>query len=1155
MEPERTRSDQRSFAALVVAQALGSFNDNFFKGFLTYFALGLAGEGGYTEYGFAVLTSVLFIAPFVLFSAQAGWLADRFPKGRVIRSLKLVEVLLMGAAYVGLLERSFGGLLAVLSLMAVQSALFSPSKYGILPEILAPSSLARGNGVIELTNFLCIILGTGAGGWMFESSRDNLERGGTVLIAVALLGWLSSLFVARGSPAAPGSPFRRNPFAGLRDGFSLVWPDRTLRLTTLWVAYFWSLACLLQLNLLLYGNGVMLLGEKLIGFLGAAVAAGIGTGSVLAGILSRRKVELGLVPIGALGMAAFSVSLFWTWRLGTGNVALGSTVAALTLLGLAGGFFIVPLQTLLQQEAPSNRKGAVLAAANFLAFTGMLIALGVLWLLGSVFRFQPDQVFIIVGLATVAGTIYVLTLLPQQLFRLVFWIVTNTVYRVRVEGAENLPLHGPALLVANHVSFADGLLILASTHRFIRFIVYKGIAQLPPLRWLARIMRVIPIAAEDGPRAVISALKEASGALEAGELVCIFAEGQISRTGQMLPFRAGTERILRNASAPVIPVHLDQVWGSIFSFAGQKFFWKPPIRLPYPVTVSFGKPLPPTSSIEEIRQAVQELGSQAFQLRKSRQRSLPWTFLRQARGRLLRLAAVDSLGRRVTYGRLVALTVHLTRCLRPILRQSRAAGILLPPSVFGAATNLAASLLGKPAVNLNYTASKESMRSALEQTGIQGVITSKSFLEKLGLELPVPAVYLEDLAARHGRLVRLLDALAAWSLPSFLLRLWCRAPRIALDDVATIIFSSGSTGEPKGVLLSHFNILSNVQSVTQILQLGPKDRVLAVLPFFHATGYTGGLWAPLLTGMGAIYHVNPLDARTVGELARDHAATLLFATPTFLNNYTRRCDPGDFGSLSYVIAGAEKLTASVATAFRERFGVEPMEGYGCTEAAPMVSVNVPDFRGRGVFQVGGKRGTVGHPLPGVSVRIVDPDTGERLPPGKPGLLLVRGPNVMLGYLDKPELTAQVLKDGWYHTGDIAVVDEDGFIAITDRLSRFSKIAGEMVPHVKIEEALNAALELVEPAFFVTAIPDGKKGERLAVVHTADSGQLEQLFAKLPAQGLPNLWTPRADSFVHISEVPRLGTGKVDLKQLRQIAATALASWCRPPGIDGPEKCA
>jgi acyl-[acyl-carrier-protein]-phospholipid O-acyltransferase / long-chain-fatty-acid--[acyl-carrier-protein] ligase len=337
-------------------------------------------------------------------------------------------------------------------------------------------------------------------------------------------------------------------------------------------------------------------------------------------------------------------------------------------------------------------------------------------------------------------------------------------------------------------------------------------------------------------------------------------------------------------------------------------------------------------------------------------------------------------------------------------------------------------------------------------------------------------------------------------------------------------------------MLTHYNIASNIEQVAQTFMLGRKDCLLGVLPFFHSFGYTVAVWLPAALGLGVAYHPSPLDFAAVGELVRDYRVTFLVTTPTFLQGYLRRCTPQDFGSLKYVIAGSEKLPERLSIAFEDRFGIRPLEGYGATECAPVVAVNTKDYRAPGFRQVGAKRGSVGHPLPGISVRIVDPETGEPLPAGTPGLLLVRGPNVMKGYLGKPEKTAEVLRDGWYTTGDIATEDEDGFIAITDRLSRFSKIGGEMVPHVKVEETLQEVAGATEQRFAVTGAPDGKKGERLVVLHTLAPEELEATLEKLPQAGLPNLWTPRANQFFHVEELPHLGTGKLDLRRVREMAA-------------------
>jgi acyl-[acyl-carrier-protein]-phospholipid O-acyltransferase/long-chain-fatty-acid--[acyl-carrier-protein] ligase len=361
----------------------------------------------------------------------------------------------------------------------------------------------------------------------------------------------------------------------------------------------------------------------------------------------------------------------------------------------------------------------------------------------------------------------------------------------------------------------------------------------------------------------------------------------------------------------------------------------------------------------------------------------------------------------------------------------------------------------------------------------------------------------------------------------------------ALDSLATVIFSSGSTGEPKGVMLSHYNIGSNIEQMDQVFDLNRHDRFLGILPFFHSFGFTGTLWLPATLGVGVVFHPNPLDAKTIGPLVKHHAVTYLLATPTFLQIYLRGCAPGDFGSLRLVMTAAEKLPDRLATAFEAHFGIRPMEGYGCTECAPTVAVNAPDFRAAGFHQVGVKRGTIGHPLPGVCVRVVDaenPWSGNPLPLGQTGLLLVRGPNVMRGYLGKPEKTTEVLRDGWYCTGDVAALDEDGFLQITDRLNRFSKIGGEMVPHIKIEEKLHELAAATEQTFVVAGLPDEKKGERLVVLHKLPDETLASCLEKLARSDLPNLWKPRADQFFRVEQFPLLGTGKLNLRKVKELAA-------------------
>ena len=726
------------------------------------------------------------------------------------------------------------------------------------------------------------------------------------------------------------------------------------------------------------------------------------------------------------------------------------------------------------------------------------------------------------------------------MIRVIIWILTHIFYRLRVVGRENVPKTGGALLVSNHMSLVDALLLMSASRRPVRFLIFKDIYDQPYVKPFAKMIRAIPISSQLRPRDMIHSLREASEAIRNGEIVCIFAEGQITRIGQLLPFRRGMERIMKGAEKdgtkpPVIPVHLDGVWGSIFSYERGRFLWKLPRRIPYPITVSFGKPMPSSASAFEVREAVQELQTEAFAYHRARMHTLPESFIRTAHHYPMRFAMGDKRRPQMSWGGALLSSIFLARRLRKTWEGQEMVGILLPPSVPGALVNFAAALSGKIPVNLNYTASNETLASCAEQCKLRTVITTKLLLEKIPLQVPGQQILLEEVAAAPSFGERMV-ALLMWFLPARALeRVLSGGQNKTLDDLATIIFSSGSTGDPKGVMLTHFNIASNIEQMGQTFMLTKGDVLLGVLPFFHSFGFTVTLWLPAFLAVGVAFHPSPIDLVAVSEMVRDYRVTFLLSTPTFLQQYTRRCLPEDFGSLQFVVVGAEKLPEALALAFEDRFGIRPLEGYGATECSPVIAVNTRDFRAAGFLQVGAKRGRIGHPLPGISVKIVDPETRAALPVNTPGLLLVRGPNVMKGYLGRPEKTAEVLQDGWYVTGDIAAQDEDGFLTITDRLSRFSKIGGEMVPHIKIEEKLHELAETAEKIFVVTGVPDGKKGERLVVLHTLTPEEVKPVIEKLGASDLPNLWVPRANQFFHVDELPHLGSGKLDLRKVHEIA--------------------
>ena len=503
-------------------------------------------------------------------------------------------------------------------------------------------------------------------------------------------------------------------------------------------------------------------------------------------------------------------------------------------------------------------------------------------------------------------------------------------------------------------------------------------------------------------------------------------------------------------------------------------------------------------------------------------------FIRTAKRRWSSFCMADSTGRELTFGRALVASILLSRAIRSRAPTDTTIGLLLPASVGGALANIAVSLAGRVPVNLNFTAGRDSMAAALDRCGISTILTSHAFLSKAGLAVVPRMLFLEDLLQGASAASKMITLIAASLFPAALVeRLYLRDPDATA--LATVIFSSGSTGAPKGVMLTHRNVLANIDAANQLFELTPDDVMLGVLPFFHSFGFTTTLWLPLVVGIGAVYHPNPTDAKTIGQLALRYRATMLISTPTFCSAYVRKCQPAQFAHLRLAVVGAERLREPIASAFKKQFGLDLIEGYGCTEMAPVVAVNLPDARGAAA-----PLGSVGRPLPGVSAMVVDLETGEGPVIGREGLLLVQGPNQMLGYLGEPELTRESLRDGWYVTGDVATIDDTGFIRITDRISRFSKIAGEMVPHMKVEEELQALLR--DPhTCVVTAVPDPVRGERLVGLYTDPDIRAQELWDALSRSDLPKLWMPKREDLHRVEAIPTLGTGKTDLRAVRQLA--------------------
>jgi acyl-[acyl-carrier-protein]-phospholipid O-acyltransferase/long-chain-fatty-acid--[acyl-carrier-protein] ligase len=1108
------------FRAFLWTQFLGAYNDQIYQSIVMMYALKVRG-GIYIP-----LIPAVFNLPFFLLSGYSGHLSDRIAKRTVLRSVKVFEILITAVGLAALTSSRFDLMLVVVFLLGVHSTVFSPAKYGIVPEILPDKDLSRGNALLEMTTFVGIVLGIVTGTFLYLIWAGAVWKMGLATIAVAVVGVLVSGGITRVPAAGSTQPFRRNPFAEIGASTRRLLQDRPMWLAVLGVSYFWFVGVLMRANLEYFGAETLGLHTVGIGMLWCCLALGIGLGNILAGRWSGDKVELGLVPFGSGLMGIFGIALFFA------RGSAGLSAACATLLAVASGLFVVPLFAYIQQKSGSKEKGRMVAASNFYQTVGMLAASLAVALLHNALHISPAGIMLFLGIVTLLVTWYALTLLPEYFVRFVLWLATHTLFRIRIVGPQNVPREGAALVVANHMSHVDAFLIAACIERFIRFLVWRPYYEIRALKGFFRLAKAIPVGG--GTRRDLESIGVARQALAEGELVGVFAEGAVSRTSNMLPFKRGMERIVSGLDIPVIPVHIDRMWGSIFSFERGKFFWKWPKRIPYPVTVSFGAPMPSTSTAFQVRQTLQELASDAWARRKSAGDLLDRRFIRTARRHWGRLTMGDSTGRELTFGRLLTGAILVSKWIRKHEaavppRPLEAVGVMLPATVAGALVNVGITLAGRVPVNLNFTAGPQAVASAMEQCGIRTIVTSKVFLAKAKLDAREGMVFVEDILAGIGKWARLRALIAARLAPAALLSARGRTP----DSTAAIVFTSGSAGEPKGVMFSHYGVIANIDWMKQLFGITERDCITGVLPFFHAFGFTATLWFPLVAGCSVVYHSNPAESQAIGLLVEKYRATLLISTPTFFAAYARKCPREQFSSLRYPIAGAEKLRESTAAFVREKLGLELLQGYGCTEMSPGIAASTPNCVDGKETQKGNKPGAAGLPVPGVAVKVVDPVTFAPLAVNQEGLLLVKGPGRMIGYLNQPERTAEAFHEGWYITGDVALIDTDGFIRITDRLSRFSKIGGEMVPHGRVEEAIGEVAGACPCV--VTAIEDERRGERLAALYVCPEMAPAELWQRLAQTSLPRLWLPKRENLYQVEALPLLGTGKLDLRAVRERA--------------------
>jgi acyl-[acyl-carrier-protein]-phospholipid O-acyltransferase / long-chain-fatty-acid--[acyl-carrier-protein] ligase len=1104
----------------------GAMNDNIFK-LLMIYAL-IAWSGPEASAGILAKVGLFFALPFILIVPFAGNFADRFSKRSLIVILKFVEIGVMSFGVLALSMKIPALLYTTMFLMSAQSAFFGPCKYGILPEIVGNERLSKANGAIQLFTFLAIISGTVLAPELSLLVEGRFSLAASICLVIAALGLFTATQISP-TVSHPGRKLSLNGYGSVFKTLVNVRKDSYMTLAFLAMTVFSLAAAFIQLNVLDFGFEHLDLRAEEATRLFLLTAVGIGIGSTLAGWLSGRSIEFGIVPIGA---GLMSINLIILGISSHGSILLSAL--NMFCIGLGAGLFIVPLTSFIQYRSPEDQLGAIQAAHSFLNWIGILFASALIFLNSSILDWTAQHGFLLLGFGLLGLALLSVWILPDFFARFLGMLVTRVCYKFRVSGLNNVPAQGGALIVCNHVSMLDAILVTSSQQRRVRMLMSR--AYYEEASWLTRriadLANVILIHTADNPKKLLQSLKTAREALDEGYLVCIFAEGALTRTGMLRPFKPGFERIVKGTDYPIIPAYIGGVWGSLTSYHQGKPKLKIFSEPRYPVSLHYGDHMPSTSTAFEVQQAVNELSTQSFEMLKDSKRHLGLQFIESAREHWKKLAIADSSGRELKYGELLIGSLLLRDRIREKSQADESKiAILLPPGSGSALSNIALTFDGRVAVNLNYTAAPASIESAMHQCEIRTTITSRKFLERFP-EIPLPenVLYVEDLLANLTASDKRRAAIRARLAPMKRLVNGSIDP----DALATVLFSSGSTAEPKGIMLSHHNLLSNIDSFRSVLAPKRKDVMLTALPFFHSFGYTATLWFPLLSGITTTCHTNPLEGEAIGKLAETYKATLLLTTPSFLLAYARKVKPEQFANLRYVFTGAEKLQPRISDLFEKRFSIRPLEGYGATELAPVCALSLPNVIVDTLEETGNRSDRLGRTLPGIAMKIVHPETSEPLAPGEEGLICVKGPNVMIGYLNREDLTKEVLHDGWYDTGDLGLMDADGFFAITGRLSRFSKIGGEMIPHGAIEESLRESFNMEPNQLAVVAIPDAKKGEKICVLITQFELSEENIREKLQTIDLPNLWKPNPKDWCRVEALPMLGTGKQDFRAMKTL---------------------
>jgi acyl-[acyl-carrier-protein]-phospholipid O-acyltransferase/long-chain-fatty-acid--[acyl-carrier-protein] ligase len=1107
----------RRFAPLFWCQFFSAFSDNFLKNALVF--LILFKIGGSAAESLITLAAAVFIAPYFFLSAFGGEMADRYDKAIVAQRLKLAEIGVAIVAILGFVLHSVPILFVALFAFGVIGSQFGPIKYGILPDLLDKSELPAANALVEGATFMAILLGTIVGGLAAKDGGDPASFAGLMLV-FALLCWGASLLIPKVGSGAPGLKISVNIASSTAQLLRQLREDSRLWWGALVTSWFWLIGAVVLSLLPPLVKSVLGGTEEVVTMFLAVFSVAVAVGSGLAAWLSAGRIVILPTLAGAVLLGCFAIDLGWaTYGSPLALVPAGAAevfassrglrvMIDLAGLAIAGGLYIVPTFAAVQAWAGADRRARVIAGVNVLNAAFMVGGTIVIAILQA-FHVTTPALFILIGLATFVVAVIIGRTMPANWLRDLISIVLRAVYRIEVKGLENIDKAGPnAIIALNHVSFLDPPIAMSLLAKDPVFAIDVGIAQrwwIKPFLKFTRALALDPLKPM-ATRTIINAVCD-------GETLVIFPEGRITVTGSLMKVYDGAGLIADKAGAMVVPVRIDGPEATIFSRlrrsqVRRRWFPKITVTVLEPVWLKVDPELKGRKRRQAAGAALYDIMSNLIFATTSTDRTVIEAVITAARVHGPNWTALeDPVAGALSYRRLLRASAVLGAKLMPLAAEGKPIGVMLPTANAAVVTMLALMSGGRVPAMINFTAGAANILAACKAAQLGTIVTSKGFVEKARLDNLVAAlsgqvriVYLEDIRATIGTADKLRGLIAAGK----------PLVKRKLDDWAAILFTSGSEGVPKGVVLSHSNMLANMAQASARIDFGREDKVFNVLPVFHSFGLTIGVVLPLCAGVPVYLYPSPLHYRNVPELIYGVNATIVFGTDTFLNGYARAAHAYDFRSVRHILAGAEPVKESTRRIYLEKFGVRILEGYGVTETAPALALNTPMFN---------RFGTVGRLLPGMTARL---DKVEGVDEG--GRLFVRGPNVMLGYLraENPGVL-EPPHEGWHDTGDIVTIDADGFIKIQGRAKRFAKVGGEMISLAAVEML---ASELWPNALVaVASVADARKGERLILVSDKRGATRQDFQTYAKSKQASDLMIPA--ELMHLDKMPVLGSGKVD----------------------------